>query len=212
MASVAGFIELLQDREVGPLNEQQELFLRAIGRNSDRLAALAGDLLTLSSLESGAVFQRDEVVDLGLAISSARATLEPVITARRLDATTDIPQRPVMVAGDAEGLETVVLNLLSNAVKFTEPGGWVRCTLRPVAGHARLEISDNGLGIREEEQHDLFTRFFRSSTARGYAIQGTGLGLTIVDSIVKRHHGDISVASGHLAGSRFTVSLPLSAT
>ena len=70
-------------------------------------------------------------------------------------------------------------------------------------------MADNGLGIPEAEQHDLFTRFFRSSTAHEHAIQGSGLGLTIVDSIVKGHDGDISVVSGHLDGSTFTVTLPL---
>lgn len=70
-------------------------------------------------------------------------------------------------------------------------------------------MSDNGLGIPEAEQGHLFTRFFRSSTAREHAIQGTGLGLTIVDSIVRNHGGDIAVTSEHLGGSTFAVCLPL---
>ena len=69
-------------------------------------------------------------------------------------------------------------------------------------------MSDNGLGIPEIEQRDLFTRFFRSSTAQEHAIQGSGLGLTIVDTIVQSHGGDISVVSEHLGGSTFTVNLP----
>ena len=73
---------------------------------------------------------------------------------------------------------------------------------------ARLAVSDNGLGIPEEELGDLFTRFFRSSTAHEHAIQGSGLGLTIVEEIVKSHGGDISVVSEHLGGSTFTVNLP----
>ena len=111
--------------------------------------------------------------------------------------------------GDAAGLESLVTNLVSNAVKFTEDGGWVRCTLKVQAGRARLEVSDNGLGIPESEQQDLFTKFFRSSTAQEHAIQGSGLGLTIVDSIVQTHHGKISVISEHMGGFRFTVELPL---
>ena len=100
-------------------------------------------------------------------------------------------------------------NLVGNALKFTAEGGWVRCTLTTFAGTARIEIADNGLGIPKQEQRDLFTRFFRSSTAQAHAIQGTGLGLTIVDSIVRNHGGDISVVSEHLEGSAFTVNLPL---
>ena len=78
-----------------------------------------------------------------------------------------------------------------------------------VAGQARLEVSDNGLGIPAPEQRDLFTRFFRSSTAQRRDIQGSGLGLTIVDAIVRSHGGDISVVSEHMVGSTFTVNLPL---
>ena len=114
-----------------------------------------------------------------------------------------------MVRGDAESLESLVTNLLTNAMKFTEDGGWVLCRLFVAAGQARLAVSDNGLGIPEAEQRDLFSRFFRSSTSHEHAIQGSGLGLTIVDSIVKSHGGDISVRSKHQVGSTFTVDLPL---
>jgi signal transduction histidine kinase len=72
-----------------------------------------------------------------------------------------------------------------------------------------IEVRDNGLGIPRSEQRELFTRFFRSTTAQENAIQGTGLGLTIVDSIVKSHGGEIAVESAHLEGSTFTVTLPL---
>ena len=106
-------------------------------------------------------------------------------------------------------LEAMVTNLVDNALKFTSDGGWVRCTLATFAGTARIEIADNGLGIPKPEQGNLFVRFFRSSTAKEHAIQGTGLGLTIVDSIVRSHGGDISVDSDHLRGSAFTVTLPL---
>jgi signal transduction histidine kinase len=138
-----------------------------------------------------------------------QAILEPVIAVRHVEVTFAIPDAPVVVRGDYEDLGALVSNLLTNAMKFTEDGGWVRCTLHDVFGQARLEVSDNGLGIPEQEQEDLFSRFFRSSTALEHAIQGSGLGLTIVDSIVKSHGGDISVVSKHLGGSAFVVNLPL---
>ncbi len=111
--------------------------------------------------------------------------------------------------GLADAPAGVVANLLGNAVKFTLAGGWVRCRLGVDGARAVLEVSDNGLGIPDEEQQALFTRFFRASPAHTHAIQGSGLGLTIVSSIVKSHGGEISVVSEHLRGSTFTVSLPL---
>ena len=148
-------------------------------------------------------------VDLRQVVLTAKTVLEPVIAARHLEVAFEVPAWPVIVQGDVQSLESLVSNLLTNALKFTEDSGWVRCSLRKVAGKAQLEVSDNGLGIPEDEQPDLFTRFFRSSTAQEHAIQGSGLGLTIVDSIVQSHGGDISVVSEHMVGSTFTVDLPL---
>jgi signal transduction histidine kinase len=209
MASITGFVELLQDDAGGSLTEDQRHFVDAIRRNSDRLTALANDLLTLSSLEAGTFVHRHEVVDLVDVVWAAQTALEQVIDHRALDVTFLTPPEPVRVRGDARSLEAVVANLLGNALKFTEDGGWVHCTLRTADGHAQIEVADNGLGIPEAEQRDLFTRFFRSSTAQERAIQGTGLGLTIVDGIVQSHGGAIAFVSQHLRGSTFTVNLPL---
>lgn len=208
MTSIAGYVELLRDGDAGPLNHDQEVFVDAINRNSDRLTSLANNLLTVSSLESP-VGHQHVTVNLSTVIAAAHYTLEPAIAARRLDVRFEVPSHPVLVRGNATSLEAVVTNLLGNALKFTQDDGWVRCTLRTLAGTARIEVSDNGLGIPASEQRDLFTRFFRSSTAQERAIQGTGLGLTIVESIVRKHGGDVSVVSEHLEGSTFAVSLPL---
>jgi signal transduction histidine kinase len=211
MTSITGFAELLQDGEAGSLTRVQLEFVEAIRRNSDRLTALANELLMLSSLETGAVEHEHEHVDIDVrrAVQSAQTALQTVVGARLLEVTFVVPPEAVMVSGDLPNLESLVANLVSNAVKFTEDGGWVRCTLDVDDGQARVVVSDNGLGIPEAEQRDLFTRFFRSTTAHEHAIQGSGLGLTIVDSIVKGHGGDISVVSKHMVGSTFTVHLPL---
>ena len=209
MTSITGFIELLLDGEAGALTEVQKEFIEAIRRNSDRLTALANELLVLSSLESGAFAHEQRGRGSGRVVSAAQATLQPVYGTRLLEVTFAVPSTPVMRAGDPQSLEWLVSNLVSNAVKFTGDGGWVRCTLEVDDDQARLEVSDNGLGIPEAEQRDLFTRFFRSTTAHEHAIQGSGLGLTIVDSIVQGHGGEISVRSEHMVGSTFTVHLPL---
>ena len=208
MSSITGFIELLGEDTGRTLTEDQKWFVDAIRRNSDRLMGLADDLLTLSSLESGTFDHGEADVDLRQVVLTAESVLEPVIASRNLEVHFEVPSAPVMVRGDVQNFESVVSNLVSNALKFTEDGGWVRCRLRLLADSARLEVSDNGLGIPENEQPELFTRFFRSSTAQEHAIQGSGLGLTIVDSIVQGYGGDITVVSEHQVGSTFTVTLP----
>jgi signal transduction histidine kinase len=209
MTSIAGYVELLEDGDEGPLTSGQVEFVAAIGRNSERLTALANDLLTVSGLEDPSHEHAHVDLDLGDVILAAQYALAPTIAASRLTITFEVPTVPVTVRGNPADLEAMVVNLMSNALKFTKDGGWVNCELLQIARTARIEVSDNGLGIPRAEQRDLFTRFFRSTTAQEHAIQGTGLGLTIVDSIVQAHGGDISVESDHLEGSTFTVNLPV---
>ena len=108
-------------------------------------------------------------------------------------------------------LDRALVNLLSNAVKFTEDGGRVICCLTSQDGHAVLEVIDDGLGIPRDEQANLFRRFWRSSTSQARHIQGTGLGLSLVQAVVTAHHGSIDVESEHLKGTTVQVRLPLQA-
>ena len=91
-------------------------------------------------------------------------------------------------------------NLVSNAVKFTPPGGTVDVAVERDAGRARLVVTDTGVGIPGDEQAQLFSRFFRASTATRRAIPGTGLGLWIARAIVEQHDGTISLESGSARG------------
>ena len=209
MTNIAGYAELLRDGSAGDLSSAQQKIVEVISRNCDRLGALADDLLTLSIFEPGAFGGEKSEVDLGELLATVQATMGGLLVGRDLAVTFEIPDTAVMVRGAAVQLERMVSNLISNAVKFTRDGGWVRCALQVVGGRARIEVSDNGIGIPEGEQGELFTRFFRSSTAHERAIKGSGLGLTIVQSISDSHGGTISVASAHLRGSIFAVELPM---
>jgi signal transduction histidine kinase len=209
MTSISGYTEMLQGGDAGELNVAQHRLLEAIDRNGDRLSALANDLLELARLEQGTVLQEHDRVDLGEVVRAAGSALAGLFESRRLEVTFEVPATPVVMAGDARYLERLVSNLLTNAVKFTADGGWVRCILRRDGGTARLEVKDNGIGIPEAEQGDLFTRFFRSSTARRKSIPGSGLGLNIIESIAHNHGGTVSVVSAPGRGSTFVVELPL---
>jgi signal transduction histidine kinase len=98
---------------------------------------------------------------------------------------------------------------MSNAIKFTPPGGEVTVRLQAVDGTVALAVEDTGMGVPEAEQHRLFERFFRSSTAQSEAVQGTGLGLTIVASIAQAHGGTVSYAPRSGGGSIFSITLPM---
>jgi hypothetical protein len=137
--------------------------------------------------------------------------LEELVRVRTLDLRFDLPPDPVVVHGDAQALERVVMNLLSNAIKFTPDTGRVTVTLGRNRDGASLVVADTGMGISAEDQEHLFTRFFRSAAATAQAIQGTGLGLSIVHSIVTQHGGAVSVDSAPGRGTTVTVLLPYGA-
>jgi signal transduction histidine kinase len=99
-------------------------------------------------------------------------------------------------------------NLISNAIKFTPPGGTVRVVLSSEGDDVLLTVSDSGIGIAEDEQADLFSRFYRTNAAKKGAIAGTGLGLSIVKSIVAAHGGSVTFQSTLGAGTTFAVTLP----
>jgi signal transduction histidine kinase len=209
MTSITGNAELLQDEREGGLNATQRRLVDAIDRNGQRLAALADDLLTLAELEEGAIVDEHVEVDLRTVVLAAQSAVEALIDGRRLRVAFEVPPGPVTIEGDHRKLERLTSNLLTNAVKFTPDGGSIRCTLSRGDGIALLEVEDSGIGIPEAEQGELFTRFFRASTTHREAIPGSGLGLSIVQSIVRNHGGKVSVVSAPDRGTTFRVELPL---
>ena len=132
MASIAGFIELLEDDVGHTLSEDQRSFVDAIRRNSDRLTTLADELLMLSSLESGPFDHEQVDVDLRNVVLATQAVLEPVIAARNLEVDFDVPPGPVMVYGDVQNFESVVSNLLTKCPEVHR--GWRLGSLPPARG------------------------------------------------------------------------------
>jgi hypothetical protein len=135
--------------------------------------------------------------------------MQEQLRTRALDVRLVLPERQVTVLGDAHRLHQVVTNLMSNAIKFTPDGGRVTLSVSRSERDASLKVRDSGMGISDEDQEHLFTRFFRTAGATDQAIQGTGLGLSIVHSIVTQHDGSVAVESSPGAGTAVTVLLPL---
>jgi signal transduction histidine kinase len=195
----------------GALAPEQKQMIDVIERNAERLLTMANDLLTLASYENAtAPPTQPEPLDLRAVVRASHASVTGLLSSRDLDLREELPDRAVLINGEAVYLERAVTNLLSNAIKFTRDGGRITTTLEANGdGTCLLSVSDTGVGIPEDEVHNVFQRFFRSTNARSDAIQGTGLGLSIVRSIVERHHGEIDVRSRHGEGTTFTITLPL---
>jgi signal transduction histidine kinase len=212
LTSIVGYIELLKDEDTGPLSPSQLQMLDVVDRNANRLRALIEDLLTLSRIESGAFTSQKAPVDLRRLVASAVDAIKPAAEAASVTLETRCPEQPLVLEADGEQLDRVLMNLLSNAVKFTRGGGKVSVRAGARDGEAVLSVSDTGIGIPAAEQEKLFQRFFRASNATEQAIPGTGLGLTIVHTIVANHGGRTQVRSEEGRGTTITAWLPLTGT
>lgn len=209
VATIVGYTEMLTAGELGELTPAQIKAMDAVNRNGERLVTLVDNLLALAGVSGETIARKQSLTDLVEVAKEAERQAGALLAGRRLTAIFDFPGQAVPIAGDKRQLGLAVANLLSNSIKFTEDGGEIRCSVTADGDTARLEVRDNGLGIPEDEQANLFGRFWRSSTAVDRHIQGTGLGLATVQAIVAAHGGSIEVSSGHMAGTTVTVVLPL---
>ncbi len=213
LSSILGYLELVLDDEEGTLSAEQRQFLGTVERNAHRLQRLVGDLLFTAQVEAGRFTLQPGDVDLVAVVRAAEESARVAAANGGVEIVLDLPDGDVVVAGDAVRLGQACDNLVSNAVKFTPSGGRVTLSLRTVEHPgaepvARLAVSDTGVGIPAGEQGELFTRFFRASTARRNAVPGVGLGLTITKAITTAHGGTLDVVSAEGRGTTFTLTLP----
>ncbi len=190
-----------------PSPSPQRELLDLVHRNGLRLQKLVNTLLDSSRIEAGRLDARYEPTDLARLTedlaSNFRSAMERAGLAFKIECA-ELPQ-PVYV--DRDMWEKVVLNLLSNALKFTLEGG-VTVAMHTRGESAQLTVQDTGTGIPESELPHIFERFHRVAGARGRTIEGTGIGLALVQELVKLHGGSITVASEISKGATFTVTIP----
>ncbi|MBV8761575.1 MAG: GAF domain-containing protein, partial [Deltaproteobacteria bacterium] len=199
-------LEHLQSRreELPPFAVRE---IEMAARNSRRLLRLVDALLDFSQIERSrerAVLEPTDLCTLTTDIASAfRSAIESAGLALRVDCAPDLPAVPV----NPEMWEKIVSNLLSNALKFTFEGS-ITVTLRALTLHAELVVTDTGIGIPQAELPNLFKRFHRVRGARARTLEGSGIGLAIVQDLVQRMGGQLTVTSREGAGTSFTVWLP----
>jgi signal transduction histidine kinase len=206
--SIIGFAELLSEDLAGALNEKQRRFIGHIRNDSRHLLDLINDLLDLSKIEAGRIELRREAFHV-------TSILEETLNSVR-------PRGGGEVAGVSNGrfdswpvfadplrFKQILHNLLSNAIKFTPDGSKVVVKVAARDGFAIVSVSDNGIGILEDQQQTIFDKFYQVRTAAKGGPEGTGLGLAITRRLVEQHGGKIWLKSKLGNGSRFSFTIPL---
>ncbi len=188
-----------------PVEHRERLEL--MHRNTLRLQKLVNSLLDFSRIEAGKMKSTFQAVELGGFTRGIASSFESAVTAAKLAFIVDCDHLDEKVYIDPEQWETIVLNLLSNALKFTFKGH-IKIAVRSTGSFAELIVEDSGTGIAPEELEHLFERFNRISGAKSRTAEGSGIGLALVQELVKLHGGTIAVQSKLARGTTFTVRLP----
>lgn len=208
LTSIIGYLELVLEEEAGEVPDEQRKFLKVIERNARRLQRLVSDLLFVAQVEAGTLSLDLREVDLEAVVFEAVEASRPRAQRAGVELRAEIEPVPGL-DGDPDRLFQVVDNLVTNAVKFTPAGGQVVVGLGQHNGSAVITVTDTGVGIAESDQDRLFERFYRAQSATDAAVQGIGLGLSIVRAIAHGHKGEVSCRSELGSGTTFTVELPI---
>ncbi len=196
--------DALAEPKLSPLAVER---LGVAHRNSLRLLKLVNALLDFSRFEAGRVPAIYEPVDLSSYTAELASVFRSAIERAGMKLILDCPGLPQGVYVDREMWEKIVLNLLSNAFKFTM-SGQIEVSLKATGNVVELTVQDTGSGIAAEELPHIFERFYRVSQAQGRSYEGSGIGLALVQELVKLHGGTTRVESELGQGSTFTVSIP----
>ncbi len=203
LTAIRGYTELA--RRVGDDRDAVTHAMSRVQSETERMTRLVEDLLLLARLDSGRPLEL-EPVDLSRV--AVDAVSDALVAGPDHQWEVDLPDEPVIVAGDAARLHQVMTNLLANARIHTGPGTVVTTRLSIDSTRAVLTVADNGAGIGEELQSEIFERFARGDSSRSRKGGSTGLGLAIVSAVVRAHGGTIGVHSAP-GSTEFTVRLPL---
>lgn len=229
LASMKGFVDLFYLSGTQNLNDNQQLFMDTIRRQTNSLVVLVNDLLEVARFEQGNIRAENRWVSLSSAIEECVVGLSSQSQKRHVDVQIEVSPDIPSVWIDPLHLRRILMNLVSNAVKYVHEYGsvWVKVykiddmNLLPSTPPLEMpwqfqdphsiviEVLDNGVGIRQDDQEKIFTRFFRSENPLTVEAGGTGLGLAITRSLVELHHGQIGFWSEEGKGSCFWLRLPM---
>jgi two-component system phosphate regulon sensor histidine kinase PhoR len=189
--------------------ERQRRYLETIARESQRVARMVDDVLTFSKMEAGATRFKQERIALAPVLESALRAMEYSLDQAGFRIRVTIPVESLEVRGDADALEQAVLNILSNAMKFSGESRDIEVRLSRTGKEAAIEIADLGIGIPTEQRSRIFERFFRVPLPEHQAAAGVGIGLTLVDGIMRSHRGRVEIRNNAPMGTVVSLHLPI---
>lgn len=210
MISVMGYIGMILKEKVGSLTETQKRFLEISHKNLLKLEKNIDNLLDLAELGIRKEVFTFEPLDLVKVIQFSCSTVAPLAKEYQIEVETKLPEEALMIEGVADKLDQLFDNLLTNAIKYNRRGGKIDITLAENDQFIFTHIMNTGLGISNQSLSEVFTRHFQEKKKHLGDVKGLGIGLSLVQEIVKLHHGEVQIESEEGKGTVFSVMLPKS--
>jgi CheY-like chemotaxis protein len=209
--AILGFSELLIDSTNGQFPEAtKKRFLEQIHSSGKHLLGLINDILDLSKIEAGQMELRLQMVSIVDVVAQVASNVEPLAAKKQIRIEFEATRAGKVLADEGK-VKQMILNLVSNAIKFTPEGGAVTIKATRVFDRLEIVVSDNGIGIGEQDIKRVFTEFQQVDSGVNRKQQGTGLGLALTRSFAILHGGNVRVESELGKGSRFIIDLPVEA-
>ncbi len=218
MTSIKGYTELLAAGAVGEINENQANFLQTIRSNVIRMSTLVSDLNDNSKIEVGRLRMDFNAVDLSEVINSAVRSITKQIADKKQSITLQVPENLPKIWADRTRIEQILVNFISNSYKYTPEEGKITIGAETADNQwdpdgapqvVHIWVEDNGIGMTEEDQKKVFTKFFRSEDQKAREAPGTGLGLNITKSLIEMQGGRTWFESKFREGTTFHFTVPV---
>jgi signal transduction histidine kinase len=206
LTSIKGYISMILEGDAGKITKTQQEMLSQAFFSSQKMVFLISDLLNLSRLKTGKFVIDPVPIDLSEMVSQEIGQLQETAASRSLTLSYDKPKSFPMLNLDETKTRQVIMNFVDNAIYYTPAGGHVQVVLEDNASTVDLKVVDNGIGVPPNEQHHLFTKFYRANNARKARPDGTGLGLFMAKKVIIAEGGSIIFNSKEGEGSTFGFS------
>jgi two-component system, OmpR family, phosphate regulon sensor histidine kinase PhoR len=202
------FAETLEMKRIKTEAKKHEYY-RTIIQESERLTRLVNNLLNFSRMEAGKRNYQLRDLDVNTLVAKVVEFYRLQLRMQHFELVVDLAKNSPTVFGDEEALAEALHNIFDNAIKYSGDGKYIRVATGTTASSAFIEIQDHGIGIASEHHAKIFEKFYRVSSGLVHTTKGSGLGLALVDHIVRAHDGTIGLYSAPGKGSTFRILLPI---
>lgn len=209
--AIIGFSEIIQSQAMGPVGQNAYVdYAGDIYDSGKRLLSIITDILDISRIEAGNRTLNENLFDLHATASTCVSLLNSKAATAKITIVNKLPDTMPKIIGEELAFKQMIMNILSNAIKFTPPEGRVTIDFdyRGVGSDLNLSITDTGIGMDEKEIEKALSPFGQVESAFSRTNSGTGLGLTLVDSLIKLHEGRFELISRKGVGTTATIVIP----